>query len=118
MVCAKTKVAPKNATTVPRTELVSTQIGVRLAATVIKSMSELLFEDNIYLTDSSTLFGMLRAESGSLSTFTGHRIAEVRAATEEARWMWLPREHNIADLGTRASAKPEDLEEGSVYQRW
>ena len=40
----------------------------------------------------------------------------MRAATEEAHWMWVPMEHNIADLSTRASAKPEDLEEGSVYQ--
>ncbi|MCP3666902.1 MAG: hypothetical protein GY696_31150 [Gammaproteobacteria bacterium] len=47
-------------------------------------MSDLVFEDNIYLTASSAVFGILRAESGSLSTFTGHRIAEVRAATEEA----------------------------------
>ncbi|MCP3661869.1 MAG: hypothetical protein GY696_05130, partial [Gammaproteobacteria bacterium] len=41
----------------------------------------------------------------------------MRAATEEARWMWVPTDHNIADLGTRANAKPEDLEEGSIYQR-
>ena len=101
----------------PRTEIVSTQIGVRLAATVMKSMSDLIFEDNIYLTDSSAVFGMLRAVSDSLNQFTGHRIAEVRAATEEARWMWVPTDHNIADLGTRASAKLEDLEEGSIYQR-
>ena len=42
LVCAKTKVAPKASTTVPRTELVSTQIGVRLAATVMKAMSHLI----------------------------------------------------------------------------
>ncbi|MCP3666248.1 MAG: hypothetical protein GY696_27740 [Gammaproteobacteria bacterium] len=52
MVCAKTKVAPKTATMVSRTELVSTQIGIRLAATVMKLMSDLIFEDNIYLTKS------------------------------------------------------------------
>ncbi|MCP3667304.1 MAG: hypothetical protein GY696_33230 [Gammaproteobacteria bacterium] len=67
-------------------ELISSQIGVRLAATVEKSMSDYVFEDNIYL------------------------IAEVRAATKEDRWMWVPTEHNIADLGTRTVAKLEDLE--------
>ncbi|MCP5014734.1 MAG: hypothetical protein GY938_05545, partial [Ketobacter sp.] len=80
LVCSKCKVAPKTATTVPRTELVSAQIGVRLAATVMKSMTDLIFEDNVYLTDSSAVMGMLRAESGSLNQFTGHSIAEVREA--------------------------------------
>ena len=120
LVCAKTKVALKTAMTVPRTELVSTQIGIRLAATVEKSMSDLVLEDNIYLTDSSAVFDMLRAESSSPSTFTGHRISEVRAATEEAHWMWVPTKHNTADLGTWTGAKPEDLEEvqhGYVSQK-
>ncbi|MCP3663420.1 MAG: hypothetical protein GY696_13160, partial [Gammaproteobacteria bacterium] len=37
LVCSKCKVAP-------RTELVSAQIGVRLAASVMKSMTDLIFE--------------------------------------------------------------------------
>ncbi|MCP3662305.1 MAG: hypothetical protein GY696_07380 [Gammaproteobacteria bacterium] len=60
---------------------------------------------------------MIRAESGSFSTFTGHRIAEVKAAKEEACWLWVPTDHIIAELGTKMAAKPEDLEEGSLYQR-
>ena len=116
LVCSKSKVAPKTATTVPRMELLSSQLGVRLANTVEKAM-DLQFQDNIFLTDSSSVFGMIAAESGSLSTFTGHRVAEVIHGSENARWLWCPTEFNPADLGTRGNARPEDLGPNSPWQR-
>ena len=85
LVCAKTKVALKLVTTVPRMELMLSQISVHLAATVVKSMKDFEFEDNVFLTDSTAVCSMIQAESSSLLTFTGLRIAEVKAASEDSR---------------------------------
>ena len=116
LVCTKTKVAPKNTATVPRMELMAAQLGVRMTNTCIKAMEDFTFQPTIFLTDSTAVFGMLNAPNGSLSIFSGHRISEIKAASENAKWLWVTTHENIADLGTRGNAKPVELERGTVYQ--
>ncbi|MCP5017641.1 MAG: transposase family protein, partial [Ketobacter sp.] len=59
---------------------------------------------------------MLAAPSGSLSIFAGHRVSEIKTESGPTRWLWVPTQENISDLGTRCSATPADLGPGSAWQ--
>ncbi|MCP4450121.1 MAG: hypothetical protein GY809_01560, partial [Planctomycetes bacterium] len=116
LLAAKCKVAPKLEVTVPRMELMAAQIGRRLADKIIESMTDFQFKESVFLTDSSAVFGMLAAPSGSLSIFAGHRVSEIKTESGPTRWLWVPTQENISDLGTRCSATPADLGPGSAWQ--
>ena len=112
----RTKVGPLNQVTVVRMELSGGVLGARLAASVKKAV-DVVFEEEVYLTDSTAMLGLIRAESGSLSTYGGNRIGEIQDLTSKDDWKWIRTDLNIADLGTRADAEPVDLNSTSQYQR-
>ena len=97
-------------------ELSGGVLGARLAASVKKAV-DVVFEEEVYLTDSTAMLGLIRAESGSLSTYGGNRIGEIQDLTRKDDWKWIRTDLNIADLGTRADAEPVDLNSTSQYQR-
>jgi hypothetical protein len=60
---------------------------------------------------------MLRTESGKFTESVGARVSEVKVSSNvEEEWLWLVRNCNPADLGTRSSATPKDMAPGSEYQ--
>ncbi|MCP3667387.1 MAG: hypothetical protein GY696_33655 [Gammaproteobacteria bacterium] len=79
-------------------------------------MNDFKFKEAVFLTDSSDVFSMLSAPSGSLSIFAGHRVSEIKANSGPTRWLWVPTQDNISDLGTRCTATPADLGPGSAWQ--
>ena len=72
-------------------------LGARLAASVKKAV-DVVFEEEVYLTDSTAMLGLIRAESGSLSTYGGNRIGEIQDLTSKDDWKWIKTDLNIADL--------------------
>ena len=112
----RTKVGPLNQVTVVRMELSGGVLGAWLAASVKKAV-DVVFEEEVYLTDSTAMLGLIRAESGSLSTYGGNRIKEIQDLTSKDDWKWIRTDLNIADLGTRADAEPVDFISTSQYQR-
>ncbi len=116
LVTGKTQVAPKVKITIPRMELVAAVNSVRLARKVREALKFPL-SGTRYFTDSSTVLGMLRTESGKFLEFVGARVSEVKVNSDvEKEWRWLEGNCNPADLGTRSKATPRDMIFGSEYQ--
>src|SRR5450830_1658991 len=116
LVSGKTRVAPKVKITIPRVELVGALMIVRLAQKVLESLGIEVGEVK-YFTDSSSVLGMLKRESGDFLEFVGTRVAEIKSKTNtDTQWFWIPGELNMADLGTRSDASPEVMGQGSDYQ--
>ena len=84
----RTKVGPLNQVTVVRMELSGGVLGARLAASVKKAV-DVVFEEEVYLTDSTAMLGLIRAEFGSLSTDEENRIKEIQDLTSKDDWKWI-----------------------------
>ncbi len=116
LVMGKTQVAPRVKITIPRMELVAAVNSVRLAKKVQEALKIPLVRTR-YFTDSSTVLGMLRTESGKFNKFVGARVSEMKVNSNmEDEWRWLEGNCNPADLGTRSKATPGDMVFGSEYQ--
>jgi hypothetical protein len=102
--------------TIPGMELVVAVNSVRLHRKMREAL-KIPIAGTSYLTDSSAVLGMLRAELGKFTEFVGARVSEVKVNSNmEEEWLWLVGNCNPADLGTRSSATPKDMAPGSEYQ--
>ena len=111
----KTRVGPLNQITVVRMELNASVLAARLCASVKKAVN-FEFENEYFFTDSTATLGLIKADSGSLATYGGNRVGEIRSLTNFEDWYWVATDQQVADIGTRSSAVPKDLEAGTRYQ--
>ncbi len=112
----KNQAAPKVKITIPRMELVAAVNSVRLARKVRESL-KIPLAGTKYFTDSSTVLGMPRMESGRFTEFVGTWVSEVKVNSNvEEEWLWLVGECNPANLRTRSTATTKVLSVGSEYQ--
>ncbi|XP_051159156.1 uncharacterized protein LOC127280293 [Leptopilina boulardi] len=95
---AKSRVTPKGAT-IPRLELMAATIGVRLAQTVIQSLSREIL-DSTYWSDSSTALAWIHRDI-EWGVFVRNRVKEIRSLSEPKNWKFVPGEMNPADLPSR-----------------
>jgi hypothetical protein len=118
LVVGKTRVAPKCKISIPRVRLVGSQMAVRLAQKVKSAIRE-GFSEVKYFTDSTTVLGMLRADSASLLEFVGTRVSEIKIKSDpEEEWFWVPTDCNLADMRTRPTVQPDEMGEDYDYQNW
>ena len=115
LISGKTRVAPIKKLTVPRMELQSAVLGVRLAEKIIE-YSGFSFEQRFFITDSTAVLGMIRGDCSTFVEFVANRVSEIRSKTETDEWQWIPTQDNLADYGTRPTVTPEDMDENSEYQ--
>ncbi len=115
LVAAKTRVAPLKKLTIPRLELQAAVIGARLAQRVEQALGFEL-QRKYFFTDSTSVLAMIKGDTLTFPEFVANRVAEVRSRTEPTQWLWVGTEENVADLGTRGSATPQDLGPTSIYQ--
>jgi hypothetical protein len=48
----------------------------------------------------------------------GTRVSEIRALSDPVKeWFWIPTDCNLADMGTRPSVRPEEMDLESAYQK-
>ena len=111
----KTKVGPMNQITVVRMELNASVLAARLCASIKKAVN-FKFEKEYFFTDSSAALGLIKADSGSLATYGGNRVGEIKSLTNFEDWYWVATDQQVADIGTRGNAMPADLKEGTRYQ--
>ena len=69
-----------------------------------------------HFVDSQKVLGAIQRESYGYQTFFANRVGEIQKARPVTDWWWIPGPLNIADIVTRG-ATPEDLREGSEWQR-
>ena len=116
LISGKTRVAPLRKISIPRIELLRAVACVRLVEKISENLG-IKFCRKYFFTDSSAVLGMIRGESAAFQEFTGTRVSEIKTKSDvEKEWFWIPGTENIADLGTRDTVKPRDLESGTDYQ--
>ena len=113
---AKTRVTPLQKLTIPRIEMQSAVMGVRLAES-IKKNSIWAFRSVYHMTDSKCLLATLSKDTGALGEFSGNLVTEILLTTTTEQWFHIKSKDNIADLGTRENASATDIDEKSQWQR-
>ena len=115
LIAAKTRVTPLNRVTIPRIEMQSAVLGVRLGNSIINGAG-LKFKDVTYISDSKCTLATLSKESTALKEYMGNRVSEIMASTSIYQWYHVRSAENIADLGTRKGASITDIDENSSWQ--
>ncbi|XP_058839589.1 uncharacterized protein LOC131695077 [Topomyia yanbarensis] len=106
LVAAKTRVAPLRYHTIPRLECESAVIGVRLARSVVDSLS-FPVDKLFYHTDSRDVICWLGSDHRRYSSFIASRVSEILEATEVHQWRWVPTKLNVADDATKWEKSPD-----------
>ncbi|XP_062713779.1 uncharacterized protein LOC134290623 [Aedes albopictus] len=100
LVGAKTRVAPLKFLSIPRSELQSCILGVRLSETILQSLS-VKVSRRFFWTDSRDVLCWLNSDHRRYSQFVAHRVSEILEVSNADEWYWIPTKHNVADDGTK-----------------
>ena len=107
LVASKTKVAPLQSISIPRLELMSAVLGIRLAKSVVNALS-LEARHITYWTDSTNVLWWIRGYSRTFKPFIANRVGEIQMSSSPEQWRHVPTEFNPADYLTRG-VKLEEL---------
>lgn len=114
LVMAKTRVAPIKILTVPRLELQSAVMAIRLAA-FIQREHNIQIDRVVFWSVSQTALSWIKSDARKYQSYVAHRIAEILDNTSPTDWRWIPTDLNVADEATR-SKKQETLENSSRHR--
>ena len=112
---AKTRVTPLKKSTIPRIEMTSAVMSSRLCKTT-KQHGGLVFENVIFILDSTSTMYLMRKNSVALKEFMANRVTEFLEVASPEQVFHVKSNDNIADLGTRMDATPSDIDQGSTWQ--
>ena len=115
IVMSRSKIAPLSKITLPRLELLSALMNVRLS-NAIKERLMYNISRTIHIVDSSIVLEMIRTHSVCYGEFVGTRIAEIQRLSDVNDWYWVASADNAADIGTRRHVKTLELCFGSQWQ--
>ncbi len=103
---ARTKVAPLSQQSIPRLELLATQLALDIAELLVQALP--IDMEHIWMwTDSTNVLCWLRSPSKSLHTFVGHKIARMQSTSPKGHWQWVPTDQNPADIPSRGATIKE-----------
>ena len=127
LLLAKARVTPLSGYTVPRSELAGAVLGTRLALTTVKALqTEISMKPKgvVMLSDSKCTISAVETSTRALKPFFHNRVSEIiENMTEIKKYCpvedisFIASEMNPADIGTRGTARVDDLGPDSFWYK-
>ncbi|XP_044316717.1 uncharacterized protein LOC123037926 [Drosophila rhopaloa] len=112
LLCAKSRVSPLKALTIPRLEL---SAALLLAELIVSVKETIDFECDFYCwSDSSIVLAWIRQPPRDFNVFVSNRIAKIQEMTKGMTWHHVPTSLNPADVVSRGCT-PRELLEHSLW---
>ena len=113
LIAANTKVAPLEATSTPRLELMAAVLAVKLTIPM-KKILEVPETQIGYWTDSMNVLGWIKNKSCALKTFIGNRFAKIQKDSSPTQLNYIKTDDKPADLPSRGLTA-QDLKESKLW---
>ena len=98
--------APLNAVSIPRLELMGAMLGLSLALSVGQGI-DVDISDMKFLSDSMNVLYWIKKPSRSFKPFVANRVGELHDKTNPNQWGYINTFQNPADIGTRGASLGE-----------
>ena len=99
-VFGKGRIAPIKGVSIPRLELQSATLAVKIYKIII-TVLDLKIEEHYFWTDSTTVLRYIRNDTIRFGTFIANRLSLIRDFTLPNQWRYVPTKQNPADDVTR-----------------
>ena len=113
LIAAKSKLASLTPMTVPRLELMSAILGLRLKQALL-TVLEGPMQSVTFYSDNTYVLRWIRGRGKDFRPFVANRIGEIQMFTELSQWQHVSTIANAADLCT-GGASPSELAECSLW---
>ena len=100
LLCAKSKIVPKNVLTIPRKELLAAGLLYRLVKMVLSALNT-TFDEITLWSDSQIVLAWLQKNPSRLDVYVANRVREITASADRFRWRYVNTNENPADLVSR-----------------
>jgi hypothetical protein len=113
LVCGKSRVAPLKTVTIPRLELTSATLSVKIGALIKEELKQESLQD-FYWSDSKITLGYIMNDVRRFRVFVANRCSKIRSYTQKNQWNHIDSKENPADHASRGIS----IEETSNVEQW